>query len=445
MTDLLAARMQMALSLGFHIIFSCVGMAMPFFMATAHGLYLKTNKKVYYDLTRLWSRGVAIFFATGAVSGTALSFELGLLWPGFMEHAGAIIGMPFSWEGTAFFLEAIALGLFLYGWGRIPPLVHWFCGLMVGITGVASGFFVIAANAWMNSPAGFSYADGVFSDIDPWAAMFNQAAFGMGMHMAIASFVASGFAVGGLHALMALRNPGNLLHRKALAIAVGFGACAALIQPISGDLLSKEVAQRQPLKLAAFEALFETTKGADLLVGGIPDEETGTVSWALHLPKMLSFLAYSDFNAEVKGLNEWPRENWPPVKLTHVSFQVMVLCGTLLMIVGALALWRLYKDPERLYRRQFLIALIACTPLGMIAVEAGWMVTELGRQPWIIYEVMKTADAVTPMPGLAYPFYLFSGLYMVINLVLVWLMIRQVRASQKLGPWSDEGDELNRA
>lgn len=437
MTDLLAARMQMALSLGFHIIFACIGMAMPFFMAWSHACYLKTKKPVYYDLTRLWSRGVAIFFATGAVSGTALSFELGLLWPGFMEHAGAIIGMPFSWEGTAFFLEAIALGIFLYGWNRIPPLLHWFCGLMVGITGVASGFFVVAANGWMNSPAGFDLIDGVYTNIDPWAAMFNKAAFHQGIHMIIAAFVASGFAIAGLHALMLLRQPQNVLHRKALKISLGFAAVAACVQPISGDLIAKDVAQRQPLKLAAMESHFETEKGAGLIIGGIPDIENETVRWGIRVPGLLSLLAHGDPDAEVSGLKDFPRENWPPVKLTHISFQIMVFCGTLLTLIGLLGLWRLYRAPEKLFNPAYLRALALATPLGFIAVEAGWMVTELGRQPWIIYEVMRTSEAVTPMPGLVYPLSIFACLYMVINIALIWLMARQFRAAEAMGPWEE--------
>jgi cytochrome d ubiquinol oxidase subunit I len=186
MTDLVAARSQMALSLAFHIIFTCIGMAMPLMMATAHGLWLKTRQPVYLDLTKAWSKGVAIFFATGAVSGTALSFELGLLWPGFMRHAGAIIGMPFSWEGTAFFIEAIALGIFLYGWNRVPERIHWLAGLVVGLTGLASGFFVVSANAWMNSPTGFDWLNGQAVNIDPWAAMFNDRMLNMGVHMLIA-------------------------------------------------------------------------------------------------------------------------------------------------------------------------------------------------------------------------------------------------------------------
>ncbi|MGN6639331.1 MAG: cytochrome ubiquinol oxidase subunit I, partial [Mucilaginibacter sp.] len=205
MDDFIAARSQMALSLGFHIVFSCIGMVMPFFMAIAHFYWLKTKDPVYKNITKAWSKGVAIFFATGAVSGTVLSFELGLLWPNFMKHAGPIFGMPFSLEGTAFFIEAIALGFFLYGWERFNPWFHWFTGVVVGISGILSGILVVAANSWMNSPAGFDYVNGKYIHIDPMKAMFNQAWFEQALHMSIAAFAATGFAVAGVHAFMIIR------------------------------------------------------------------------------------------------------------------------------------------------------------------------------------------------------------------------------------------------
>ena len=272
MDNLIAARSQMALSLGFHIIFAAIGVAMPFLMATSHWLYLKRKDEKYRILTKAWSKGVAIFFAVGAVSGTLLSFELGLLWPEFMVHAGPIIGMPFSLEGTAFFLEAIALGIFLYGWGRIKPWTHWTSGLVVGLSGLASAFFVICANGWMNSPAGFDWNGGNPINIDPWAAMFNDAAFIQGLHMVVAAFEAVGFAVAGVHAVLWLKTR-HSLHQSAVKIAFVFAAAAALMQPLIGDFAAKSVARRQPVKLAAMEALFETQRGAPLLIGGFPDVE----------------------------------------------------------------------------------------------------------------------------------------------------------------------------
>ena len=218
MDDFIAARSQMALSLGFHIIFSCIGMVMPFFMAVSHYYYIRTKQQVYLNITKAWSKGVAIFFATGAVSGTVLSFELGLLWPEFMKHAGPIFGMPFSLEGTAFFIEAIALGFYLYGWNRFNKWFHWITGVIVGISGLASGILVVAANAWMNTPAGFDYINGQFTNIDPIAAMFNEAWFSQALHMCLAAFVATGFAVAGVHAYMVLRKKNVLFHSKNQAV-----------------------------------------------------------------------------------------------------------------------------------------------------------------------------------------------------------------------------------
>src|SRR5688572_1809714 len=231
MDDFIAARSQMALSLGFHIILSCIGMVMPFFMAVAHYYWLKTNNELYKNLTKAWSKGVAIFFATGAVSGTVLSFELGLLWPEFMKHAGPIFGMPFSLEGTAFFIEAIALGFFLYGWNRFNPWFHWFTGVVVGISGLASGILVVSANAWMNSPSGFDFVNGEYINIDPIKAMFNDAWMLQALHMTLAAFAATGFAVAGVHAMMLWKNKFPEFHREAFKIAITFGSIAAVLQP----------------------------------------------------------------------------------------------------------------------------------------------------------------------------------------------------------------------
>jgi cytochrome bd ubiquinol oxidase subunit I len=428
MTDLLAARSQMALSLGFHIVFASIGMAMPFLMAISHWRWLRTGRQVHLDLTKAWSRGVAIFFATGAVSGTALSFELGLLWPGFMEHAGPIIGMPFSWEGTAFFLEAIALGLFLYGWNRLPPKVHWGVGVMVGISGVLSGLFVVCANAWMNSPAGFAWVDGKAVDIDPVKAMFNPGWWSQGLHMTLAAFEATGFAVAGIHGLLLLKRPASDFHREAMVIALMVGALAALLQPLSGDVLAKGTAVRQPLKLAAMESHFETARGAPLVVGGIPDAEAGAVRYGIEIPGALSFLAHGDFRAEVKGLHDFPRELWPPLKPVHFAFQIMVGCGMALAGLSLAFLVLLKWRPDRLVDPRFLVPVVAATPLGFLALEAGWTVTEVGRQPWIIYGIMKTAEAVTPMPGLVYPFLLFTGIYAFLSFTVAWLLWRHIRA-----------------
>jgi cytochrome d ubiquinol oxidase subunit I len=428
MDDLVAARATMGFSLGFHIVFAAIGMTMPFLMSAAHYQYLKKKDPAYLELTKMWTKGVAILFAVGAVSGTVLSFELGLLWPGFMKHAGAIIGMPFSWEGTAFFIEAIAIGLFLYGWKRMHPWVHWATGLMVGVSGFASGIFVVAANSWMNSPTGFDWVDGAAYNIDPVAAMFNRAWLHQSLHMQIGALQAVGVGVAGIHAWLYLRGRAPELNLKALKIAMIFGATASLIQPFAGHFAGERVAELQPAKLAAIEGHFETRARAPLTIGGIPDAETRTMKWGIAIPGALSVLAHRDINAEVIGLDRFPRDEWPPLVITHIAFQVMVAIGSLLAVIGLFYFWFARRAS---FPRWFLWALVVCAPLGMIAIEAGWIVTEVGRQPWIIYGIMRTKDAVTPVPGMVYHFYLFLVLYLGLAAMTVWLLRRQIRTAQK--------------
>ncbi|MFT2009920.1 cytochrome ubiquinol oxidase subunit I [Pontibacter sp. 13R65] len=434
MDELLAARLQMAISLGWHIVFACIGMTMPILMAYSEWKWLRTKEQVYIDLAKAWSKGVAIFFAVGAVSGTVLSFELGLLFPVFMEHAGPIFGMPFSWEGTAFFVEAIALGVFLYGWDRLNKWVHWLSGVVVGVSGVLSGIFVVSANAWMNSPSGFTWENGKASNIDPVAAMFNDAWFTQALHMTLAAFVATAFAVAGVHAFLLLKNKQNEFHKTAVRIALAFGAVAAFLQPISGDISAKDIAERQPAKLAALEALYHTSQPADLVIGGIPNDQEERVDYAIHVPGFLSFLAHGDFDAEVIGLDQFPKDERPPVLITHIAFQIMVGIGFLLAFAGFLYLVFSARWKHMLSKTWWLWFIACLTPLGFIAVEAGWTVTEVGRQPWIIHGIMKTKDAVSPMPGLQYSLYMISVVYLLLTLIIIGLMRRQIATIETYYP-----------
>lgn len=422
----------MAFSLAFHIIFASIGMVMPFFMAASHYFYLKRGKSEYLDLTKMWAKGVAVLFATGAVSGTVLSFELGLLWPEFMRHAGPIIGMPFSWEGTAFFLEAIFIGIFFYGWDRLPRWLHWGSGFLVGVAGLSSGIFVVAANSWMNTPAGFDWVNGEAVNIDPVRAMFNPHWFQQSLHMLLAAFTSVGFAVAGIHSLLLLKGRRREINLAALKIALTFGAFAALCQPLSGHLSAHEVARNQPAKLAAMESHFRTEKGADLLIGGWPDPQKREVTGAIKIPGGLSFLAFNSFDAEVKGLDAFAREDWPDVRVVHVAFQLMVGIGMLLAALSAFFLFWLYVKKRELPRR-FLRLLVVTIPAGFLALECGWVVTEVGRQPWIVYNVMKTRDAVSPVPGLGLHFLLFLALYCFVGISCFLVLYRLILAYQKEG------------
>jgi cytochrome d ubiquinol oxidase subunit I len=435
MNDLFAARSQMAMSLAFHIIFAVVGIGMPLLMVVAERRWLRTRDPLDLELAKRWSRGTAILFAVGAVSGTVLSFELGLLWPRFMELAGPIIGMPFSLEGFAFFTEAIFLGIYLYGWDRIPPKAHLLAGVLVAVSGAVSGIFVVMANAWMNAPTGFDLVNGEIVNIDPIRAMMNPASFQQVLHMILAAYAATGFAVAGIHAFLLLREPLNTFHRRALAIGVMVGAPAALLQPISGDVSARNVAQYQPAKLAAMEALFRTEKPAPLVIGGWPDMETGELHYALKIPYGLSLLAHHDPEAEVKGLDQVPREDWPHVPIVHLGFQIMVAIGSALALVALWSLWILIRQREIASHPLLLRAIALCAPLGFIAIEAGWVVTEVGRQPWVIHGVLRTSAAVTPMPGLTFTFLLFTLLYLFLGIVVGWMLYSQIIRSPREQEW----------
>ncbi|HJQ65747.1 MAG TPA: cytochrome ubiquinol oxidase subunit I [Gemmatimonadales bacterium] len=429
MSDLLAARFQMGMSLAFHIVFAVIGIAMPVLMVVAEGRWQRTREPVYLDLAKRWARGTAILFAVGAVSGTVLSFELGLLWPGFMRFAGPIIGMPFSLEGFAFFTEAIFLGVYLYGWERVSARAHRFAGIMVAVSGALSGIFVVIANAWMNAPTGFDVVNGQAVNVRPLAAMANPATLPQIIHMTLAAYAATGFAVGGIHAGLMLRGRSAGFHRHALTIALLVGAPAAILLPLSGHYAAAHVARHQPAKLAAMEALFETRAGAPITLGGWPDVNARRTRFGVEIPFLLSLLAYDNPNAVVQGLDSIPRADWPNVPVLHWSFQLMAGLGTYLAAVGLWAAWLLRKRAPLQERRRFLRAVAIGTPMGFVAIEAGWIVTELGRQPWVIYEVMRTADAVTPMPGQLFRTGLFALIYVFLAVVVVVLLSRQILRS----------------
>ncbi len=306
-----------------------------------------------------------------------------------------------------------------------------------------SGVFVVLANAWMNSPTGFDIVNGQAVNIDPMAAMMNPMAFTQVLHMTLAAYAATAFLVAGIHAFLLLRDSQNLFHRKALAIALVVGGITAFLQPLSGDLSAKAVAKGQPVKLAAMEGQFKTEKSAPLRLGGIPDEETRETKYAIEIPYLLSILAYADPNAEVKGLDEFPRDEQPPVAIVHYSFQIMVGLGTAMMLVSLWAAFLWWRNKRKLPENKwFLRTLVLLAPAGMMAIEAGWVVTEVGRQLWIIYNVMRTKDAVTPMPNLIVPFLFFTFLYILLAIAVAWLLYRQVAMSPIIIDEKANGNEV---
>lgn len=440
MDNLLAARSQMAISLGFHILFAIAGMAMPVLMALAQWRHMVTKDEAWRELARRWAKGTAILFAVGAVSGTVLSFELGLLWPEFMRHAGPIIGMPFSLEGVAFFLEAIFLGLFLYGEQRLSARAHLACGVAVALSGTASAVFVTAVNAWMNEPVGFEVVAGQITNIDPWATFRSPGFATQAIHVVLGAYAAVAFVAMGIHAAALRRAPAQRIHRHAFGLALGMAMVTMPLQIVSGDQSAKHIAVHQPLKLAAAEGLFTTTTAAPIALGGWPDPDTRTLRGGIEVPYVLSVLATGDPEGEVIGLDAVDRELWPPLGPVHLAFDIMVGCGTAMLAFVLWGAWiwlgsavgRRRRAPPWEHRR-LLTAAIWASPLGVIAIEAGWTVTEVGRQPWVVRGFLRTADAVTPMPYVQVTLVAFTLLFVVLGGVVVLLLRNLVRSSLPKG------------
>ncbi|MFC6878970.1 MULTISPECIES: cytochrome ubiquinol oxidase subunit I [Actinomadura] len=420
-----AARMQMALSLGWHIVLACLGVGMPAITLLTEWRGHRTGDVHYRLLARRWGRAMGVLFAVGAVSGTILSFEMGLLWPGLMGTYGQVIGLPFSLEGIAFFIEAIFLGIYLYAWDRLPPVPHLLSGLPIVVAGVASAFFVVTANAWMQQPTGFDTANGKVVSVDPWAAMFNPATPPQTVHMVLAAFMVAGFGMASVYAVAMLRGRRDRYHRLGFLVPFAVAAAITPVQIAVGDWAAHFVADRQPVKLAAMEGVFETERAVPLHLGGVAID--GELRYAVPVPNGLSLLAHWDPQAEITGLNGTPPADRPPVNAVHWAFQIMVGLGFALLALAAwaaLGWWRRRALPRSAW---FLRAASVSGVAAVLALEAGWTVTEVGRQPWIVYGELRTADAVNPAPGLVWGFVLVSVVYVVLTVASVYVLRRLAR------------------
>jgi cytochrome d ubiquinol oxidase subunit I len=428
MDTLTAARLQMAVSLAFHMVYAAIGIGLPLLMVIVEGLYLRTGRLHYKALAQKWAKVTGLLFAVGAVSGTALSLELGLLWPRYMELLGAVVGHLFGLEGYAFFIEAIFIGLYLYGWDRLSPLAHWLCGVVIATSGMLSGVLVLGVNAWMQQPVGFVMEGERIVATDPLAIFQEPLWWNMAVHSTLACYIAVSFTFAGWYAWRILRGQSDDYTRSALTVSMAVGAVVALLQPVSGDLLAKTVVHTQPVKFAAMEGQFKTERGAPLRIGGWPDSEAGETRFAIAIPGGLSFLATGDSSAEVKGLDQVPRSDWPNVELTHLAFQLMVGSGSVLTLLS-IWFWVTYwwRRGELPSQRMLLRAVFLAMPLGFLGLEAGWFVTEVGRQPWVIQGVLRTREAVTPAAGVPEMFVVFSILYAVLGTTVVILLRRLAR------------------
>lgn len=397
-TELLPARYQMALSLGFHIVLSCFGVAFPALIYLVHRRGLRHGDADALTLARRWSKVAAVLFAVGAVSGTILSFEMGLLWPGMMTRFGDVIGLPFALEGIAFFIEAIFIGVYLYGWDRLPPRVHLNTLIPIMASGLFGTAMVLAVNAWMNAPSGFRIVDGEVVDVDPMAAIFNQAFWGQFTHMFVATYFVVGFCVAAVYAVGMLRGRRDHLHRLGFTTAFAVATVAAVIQPFVGHVTGMRLAEQQPSKLAAMELAVETEQNAPLVIGGVLID--GEVRGGITIPGLGSLISRAGFNRPIQGLEEFPEDERPPANIVHWSFQTMVGIGTLLAAFSVWFWWRRRRGRDPIGSRRVLRAAVVCAPLSIIALQSGWVTTEVGRQPWIVYRVMRVEDAVTSNSGI---------------------------------------------
>jgi cytochrome bd ubiquinol oxidase subunit I len=420
--DLYHARMQMALSLGWHIIVACFGVGFPAMVLFAEWRSVRRGDADLAALARTWAKAMGVLFAVGAVSGTILSFEMGMLWPGLMERFGEIYGFPFTLEGFAFFIEAIFVGIYLYGWDRLSSRMHLLVGLPMVVAGAAGAFFVVAANAWLNTPRGFELVDGRVVNADPVAGMFNPSTAAQTVHMLLAAVMVSGFGAASVYAVGMLRQRRDRYHRLGLLIPLTVGAIAAPVQIGVGDWIANVVAEHQPVKLAAMEGLSRTSERVPLAIGGIYlDDE---LQYAIKVPRGLSLLVHHDPDAEVIGLDSVPPNQRPPVNVVHLSYNAMVGIGFGLLALAAwFALaWRRRRDIPR--SPWFLRAVAVSGVAAVVALETGWIATEVGRQPWIVYEIQRTQEAVSTAPGLRYGFYAVLVVYTVLTVAAVYVLRR---------------------
>ena len=432
-SNLLAARNQMAFTLGVHIILACFGVAFPFITLVANWRGVWRDDGEALLLAERWSKVMAVLFAVGAVTGTVLSFELGLLWPGLMGQYGDVFGIPFAIEGIFFFTEAIFLAIYIYGWRRLSPKAHFLTGIPLPLAGLGGTFAVVSANAWMNQPAGFDLtADGTVTNVDPWAAIFNDATWYQVPHMFLAAYIVGGFCVAAVYAVGMLRGRRDRYHRIGFLIPFTIAAIATPVQLVVGDFAARAVFHDQPTKFAAQELVWETGDRQPEVIGGIMDEDTGEVRFGIAIPDLASILAGFSPETEIQGLTEVPPEDRPPANIVHLAFDVMVFAGSALALVAAwfgFVWWRRRDLPRT---RWFLRAAAACGVLAVLALETGWIVTEVGRQPWVVYQQLRTEDAVTDAENIWWSFGIVVGIYAAVITAAVVVLRTMARR------WHDE-------
>ena len=423
---LLEARQMQALSFAIHIPLVCFGIAFPSMVLLMESLWVRTGDELYRTLAKRWSKVMIALFAVGVVTGTILSFEMGLLWPNFMATYGDVFGLAFGLEGFSFFLEAIFIAIYVYGWGRMSSRTHLLCGIPVVIAGLTGSLFVISVNAWMNHPTGFRLEHGRAVDVEPWDALYGNGHLWPELtHMYFAGYIVVGFLVAAVYAWGWLKGRRTRYDRVALVVPLTIAALAAPVQLVVGDWIARRITDDQPTKLAALEGLGHTTKGAPLHVLGWYDD--GEVKYGIEIPKGLSLLAEHDPNATIQGLDAVPEHDQPPVNIVRIAFQAMVGAGTLMAALGLVHLVTWFRRRRLLESRWFLLGVLAAGPLSVVALIAGWVTTEVGRQPWVVYRVMRTSEAVTGAAGIPVGYATLVVVYVALGVAVAWILGRLAR------------------
>jgi cytochrome d ubiquinol oxidase subunit I len=430
---LFEARQMQALSFAVHIPIVCFGIAFPAFVLMLEGLWLRSGDPIHRTIAKRWSKVMLALFAVGVVTGTILSFELGLLWPNFMATYGEVFGLGFTLEAFSFFLEAIFIAIYVYGWDRLSPRAHFLSGIPVVVAGFTGSLMVLTVNAWMNNPGGFTLEGGRVTDVRPLEALFgNEYLWHELVHMYVAGYIVAGFLTASVYAWGWLKGRRGRYERAALVVPLTVAALAAPVQIVVGDWAARSVAGEQPTKLAAFEGLYETEEGAPVHLGGWYDGDE--IRYGVPLPRLLSLLAFHDPDARVEGLGEVPAAERPPVNVVRVAFQTMVGIGFLLAGVAAVYLYAFLRRRRLPESAWFYRALVVAGPLSVVALIAGWVTTEVGRQPWVVYGHMRTEEAVTGASGIPLGYASLVLVYAGMLAAVVWILRRLARAPVDVQP-----------
>ncbi len=423
----LLARIQFAFTIAFHIIFPAFSIGLASFLAILEGLWLRTGRPVYLRLFKYWMTVFAVVFGMGVVSGIVMSYQFGSNWSVFSDKTGPVLGPLMGYEVlTAFFLEAGFLGVMLFGMGRVGPKLHYMATLMVAIGTLISAFWILSVNSWMQTPAGFSINEvGQFVPEDWLKVIFNPSFPYRLVHMVLAAFLTTAFVVGAAGAHHLLKDKSNEAARVMFSMALWMAALVTPLQIVAGDLHGLNTFEHQPIKIAAMEGHFDTRQGAPLVLLGLPDMAAGEMRLAAKIPKLGSLILTHELDGEVRGLNAWPREQWPNVPLVFFSFRVMVAMGLAMLVVGLLSLWLRFR--QRLFDAPLFHKVVRLMgPSGFVAVLAGWITTEVGRQPYTVYGLLRTADSVSPIgaPATLISLLAFVVVYTVVFGMGSWYVLR---------------------